>query len=143
MDRIADIGIAEIAKRICDGQHMTLDVSPLAKACIAERGYDVRYGARPLKRALVREILNPMSRLVLEGTVRDGDIVQVRTRGEALKLQKEGEAELGWATGSNHLSEDKNDVVILKNHEAYPEEDNSEKSAESDSDWDFDDDLRA
>jgi hypothetical protein len=97
----------------------------------------------PLKRALVKEILNPLSRLLLEGTIRDGDIVQVRSRGEALKLQKEGQAELGWATGSNPMSEDKNDVVILKNHEAYPEEDNPEKPGDSDSDWDFDDDLRA
>jgi len=143
MDQIAEIGIADIAKRVRNGQHMTLDVSPSAKACLAERGYDVRYGARPLKRALVRELLNPMSRLLLEGALRDGDIVQIRTRGEALKLQKEGDAELGWATGGNQFSEDKNDVVILKNHEAYPEEDDSGELGESDSDWDFDDDLRA
>jgi ATP-dependent Clp protease ATP-binding subunit ClpB len=140
MDQITDIGMGEIAKRVRDGQHMTLDASPLAKACLAERGYDVRYGARPLKRALVKEVLNPLSRLVLEGTIRDGDIIQVRTRGEALKLQKEGQAEFGWTTGSNPLSEDKNDVVIIKNHEGHTEDEKMEKSGDSDDDWDIDDD---
>ena len=141
MDKIADIGIAEIEKRLEDGQHMTLDVSANAKACIAERGFDVRYGARPLKRALVKDLLNPLSRLVLEGGIVEGDVVRVRTRGEALQLQKSGEAEFGWATGGNALSEDKNDVVVIKNHEPVPEEEVDEPSDPDDEFWD--DDLHA
>ena len=145
MDMIAEIGIAEIAKRVQNGQHMDLVVSEAAKACIAERGYDVRYGARPLKRTLVKELLNPLSRLILEGSIRDCDVVQVRTRGEAIKLQKEGQAEFGWATGSHPMSEDKNDVVVLKNHEPYPEEEDDDDATSKDLDsvWDFEDDLRA
>ena len=75
--------------------------------------------------------------------IRDGDIVQIRTRGEAIKLQKEGHANLGWTSGSNPMSEDKNDVVILKNHESYPEDEDIETPRDEDSDWDFEDDLRA
>jgi ATP-dependent Clp protease ATP-binding subunit ClpB len=141
MDQIADIGIADIEKRLEDGHHMTLDVSVPAKACIAERGFDVRYGARPLKRTLVKELLNPLSRLVLEGGIRDGDVVRVRSRGEALKLKKGGEAEFGWAAGSNPLSEDKNDVVILKNHDPFPEDEGAELSGDEDDDF-RDDDLQ-
>merc|ERR1712137_687931 len=60
MDRIADIGIAKIAERLLKGgQNMQIDISDAAKACIAESGFDVRYGALPLKRALVKELLNP------------------------------------------------------------------------------------
>lgn len=140
MDMISDIGIASIEKRLEDGQHMSLDVSGPAKACISERGFDVRYGARPLKRALVKELLNPLSRLVLEGSIRDGDEVRVRTRGEALKMQKDGQAKFGWGTGSNPFSEDKNDVVILKNHEPFPDDDGAEQSGDEDDDY-WDDDL--
>jgi ATP-dependent Clp protease ATP-binding subunit ClpB len=140
MDTIADIGIARIAERLKGGQHMEIDISDAAKGCIAESGFDVRYGARPLKRALVKELLNPLSRLVLEGAVQEGDTVKVRTRGEALQLQKKGEAELGWTSGSSEMSENKNDVVILKNHEGFAEEDDESASEDEADDW-LDDDL--
>lgn len=122
MDTIADIGIQEIAKRLEEGQSMTLDVSMNAKDVLASMGFDVRYGARPLKRVLARELLNPLSRLVLEGAVKTGDTVQVRTRAEAEKAQKGGEAEFGWIC-SNEASDNKNDVVIIRNHEQEKEED--------------------
>ena len=150
MDQIAQMGIEDIAKRLAAGQHMTLDVSNSAKACLAERGFDIRYGARPLKRALAKEILNPLSKLVLEGSVVESDTVRVRTRGEALKLQKAGEAEFGWTTGSHSLSDNKNDVVILKNrdapsnhHELVPVDSSSQKDGEDLDDWDDDEDLHA
>lgn len=154
MDQITQMGIDDIAKRLATGQHMTLDVSDSAKACLAERGFDIRYGARPLKRALAKEILNPLSKLVLEGSVVEADTVRVRTRAEALKLQKGGEAEFGWTTGSHSLSENKNDVVLLKNrdapsnhHELVAVESSSthHNQADNDSDeWDdLDDDLHA
>ena len=116
MDTITEIGIREIAKRLSDGQNMVLDVSINAKDVLAEMGYDVRYGARPLKRVLARELLNPISRLVLEGAVKNGDSVLVRTRAEAEKAQKNGDAALGWIS-SNETSDNKNDIVIVRNHE--------------------------
>jgi ATP-dependent Clp protease ATP-binding subunit ClpA len=117
MDTIAEMGIKEIEKRLEDGQNMSLDVSSTATAVIAEMGYDVRYGARPLKRTLAKTLLNPLSRLVLEGAVMEGDTVKVRTRGEAEKLQNgTGDAIFGWIS-SNKASDNKNDVVILRNHE--------------------------
>merc|ERR1712176_555594 len=102
---------------------MTLDVSSTALEILSEKGYDVRYGARPLKRTLARELLNPLSRLVLEGAVIDGDEVLVRSRGEAEKIQaantgtdSNNQFPWGWIS-SNPLSEDKNDVVIIRNHD--------------------------
>ena len=127
MDTIAEIGIKDVAKRLEEGQNMTLDVSMNAKDVLAEMGYDVRYGARPLKRVLARELLNPLSRLVLEGAVKVGDTVQVRTRAEAEKAQKAGHAKFGWISSNEH-SDNKNDVVILRNHE--------EQQPENDEAWD-------
>jgi hypothetical protein len=115
------MGIRDIAKRLEEGQNMTLDVSDTARVVLAEQGYDVRYGARPLKRTLAKELLNPLSRLVLEGAVQEGDVVRVRTRAEAEREQKYGRADLGWIS-SSPVSDNKNDVVIIRNHAPAPEE---------------------
>lgn len=115
MDRIAEIGLQEIATRLENAQNMQLDVSDAAKACIAEKGYDVRYGARPLKRVLAKDVLNPLSRLVLEGSVIDGDVVKVRTLGEVKGIMSDTPT-LSWISSSNNV-DDNNAVVIIRNHE--------------------------
>jgi ATP-dependent Clp protease ATP-binding subunit ClpB len=117
MDSIAEIQVRGIAKRLEEGQNMILDVSAPAMNCLAEHGFDIRYGARPLKRTLNRELLNPLSRLVLEGCVLDGDKVLVRTRGEAEKSKDLYPN--GWLS-SDLTSSDKNDVVIIRNHAPSP-----------------------
>lgn len=122
MDKIAEIGLNEIAQRLDSGQNMILNTSDAAKDCIAEKGYDIRYGARPLKRVLASDVLNPLSRLVLDGGIRDGDIVKVRTLGEAQKM-KEDSPELNWISSSK--SEDKNSIVVLRNHTTEIQEDES------------------
>lgn len=114
MQDIAQIGLRGIADRLEEGQNMTLDVSQLALECISEKGYDVRYGARPLQRVLARDVLNPLSRMVLEGGVVDGDTVNVKTRGEAEKLEKKEGTSFGWI-GSAKDSSDKNDIVVMRN----------------------------
>jgi ATP-dependent Clp protease ATP-binding subunit ClpB len=122
MDVIAEMGIKEIAKRLEDGHSMTLDVSENAKDILAEMGYDVRYGARPLKRTLNRMLLNPLSQLVLEGAVAEGDAVLVLTRAEAEIHQRDTGSTMGWIC-NNPASDNKNDVVIMRNHEVKQAED--------------------
>jgi ATP-dependent Clp protease ATP-binding subunit ClpB len=134
LDRIVEINIRDIANRLESGQNMTLDVSPRAVDCIAERGFDVRYGARPLKRTIVKDVLNPLSRMVLEGGVIDGDIVRVRTRAEAKIESDISGSELGWLC-SNKQSSDKNDVVIMRNHEMKPRKEGGEDTWNDDDEW--------
>ena len=121
MGAIAKIHINEIGERLMDGQNMTLDVSDAALDVLADRGYDHRYGARPLKRVLNRSILNPLSTLVLEGSLRDGDTVRVRTRGEALRTSK-SPGDVSFISSDPADSEDRNDVVIFRNHLDYMNE---------------------
>ena len=118
MDSIAKIQLDEISKRLLEGQNMTLDVSEAALRCISDLGYDVRYGARPLKRVLGRSVLNPLSRLVLEGSVLEGDTVRVRTRGEVLK-STDNTSDISWISSSDGDvdAEDRNDILILRNHD--------------------------
>ena len=132
MDQIADNNINKIADRLSKNQDMTLEVSQAAKTCIAEHGFDIRYGARPLKRALAREILNPLSKAILDGEVRETDTVHVATRGEGLNQQKDGKAEFGWITSSDRRSKDRNDIIILKNHKAYSDDSVLENTLDED-----------
>mmetsp|Transcript_34073 Transcript_34073/g.78587 ORF Transcript_34073/g.78587 Transcript_34073/m.78587 type:complete len:216 (+) Transcript_34073:1329-1976(+) len=127
MTTIAEIGVQEVATRLKEGQNMTLEVSPLALDCIAERGFDVRYGARPLKRVVAQDLLNPLSRMALEGGVQEEDVVRVKTRGEAEKLMADPTADsLGFVSRSNH-SHDKNDIVVMRNHQRKKDQDEDDE----------------
>jgi len=114
MNVIAEIQLQEISKRLMEGQNMTLDVSDLAMDCISDKGYDVRYGARPLKRVLNSMVLNPLSTLVLEGSVSEGDTVRVRTRGEVNQLAKT--TDVSFVSASDDDTADRNDILLLRNH---------------------------
>ncbi|GBE40551.1 chaperone protein ClpB 1 [bacterium BMS3Bbin09] len=56
-------------------KNVDLELSDSAKAHIAESGYDPLYGARPLKRAIQKEILNPLAGKLLEGAFKSGDLI--------------------------------------------------------------------
>jgi ATP-dependent Clp protease ATP-binding subunit ClpB len=69
-------------------RHLTLDVTPEAKALIAAQGYDPVYGARPLKRVIQRLLQNPIALELLEGNFHEGDTIRVERDGEALRFER-------------------------------------------------------
>ena len=66
MRRIVDIQLERISERILDGARLRLAVDDGARDVLADLGYDVKYGARPLLRVLNSDVMVPMSRLLLE-----------------------------------------------------------------------------
>ncbi len=74
-------GIVEIQLRHLEGlledRKITLEITDAAKRWLAEAGYDPVYGARPLKRTIQKSLQDPLARQILEGTIRDGDRVDV------------------------------------------------------------------
>ena len=60
-----------------------------AKEWLVREGYDPAYGARPLKRAIQRHILDPLAMRVLEGEFREGDVVRVDASAAGLKFEKQ------------------------------------------------------
>jgi ATP-dependent Clp protease ATP-binding subunit ClpB len=78
--QIVGIQIQRIEKLLAD-QKISLELMPAALDYIAEVGYDPVYGARPLKRAIQREIENPLAMMLLEQTFAAGDAVAI-DRGE-------------------------------------------------------------
>jgi ATP-dependent Clp protease ATP-binding subunit ClpB len=80
---IVDIQLERIQKRLADRQ-ITVLVTPGAKEWLANRGYDPVFGARPLKRLLQKEVLDPLSMMLLGGELRDGEAVTVDNAGGQL-----------------------------------------------------------
>ncbi len=76
LKRIIEIQLNGLRKRLAD-RHIELELSDAARGHLVRSGYDPAYGARPLKRAIQREIETPMARLILGGEVRDGHQVLV------------------------------------------------------------------
>jgi|YNPMSStandDraft_1061717.scaffolds.fasta_scaffold16994_1 ATP-dependent Clp protease ATP-binding subunit ClpB len=76
LTRIVDIQVRRLQDRLQD-RKITLQLTPAAKKFLVEVGYDPSFGARPLKRAIQREIETPLARLLLIGEIRDGDTVTV------------------------------------------------------------------
>ena len=76
LKQIVDIQLEHLKKRLAE-RKMTLRVSDAAKEYIAREGYDPVYGARPLKRAIQKEIQNPLAFKILQREFVDGDSVTI------------------------------------------------------------------
>jgi len=74
--RIIEIQLKRLAKLIGD-RGLSIDISDRAKEQLAKEGYDPAFGARPLKRALQKLIIDPLAMKLLEGKFKPGDIVFV------------------------------------------------------------------
>jgi ATP-dependent Clp protease ATP-binding subunit ClpB len=59
--------------------HIGLRTEPQAEALIAEKGFDPVYGARPLKRIIQKELETPISRMLISGEIKEGDMVIIST----------------------------------------------------------------
>lgn len=78
--KIVDVQLARVKERLAD-RRITLEATPAALSRIAAEGFDPVYGARPLKRAIQREILNPLAMALLEGKFPDGTNLLVDVEG--------------------------------------------------------------
>ncbi len=79
--KIVDIQLDRMKQYMKD-KHIDIMLTDSAKAYLAEIGYDSVYGARPLKRVIQKEILNPLATKLLEGTFKEGDVIEVDMEGD-------------------------------------------------------------
>jgi ATP-dependent Clp protease ATP-binding subunit ClpB len=87
LKKIVEIQLGRLAKRL-EQQKITLKLSDSAKELLAREGYDPVYGARPLRRTIQKEILDPLSIDILEGKVREGQTVYVDAKDGALEFRE-------------------------------------------------------
>ncbi len=76
LEQIVDLLLAHVRRQV-EAQGMHLEISAEARRFVADAGYDPRFGARPLKRAIQRLIENPLSKQLLGGAFSAGDTVRV------------------------------------------------------------------
>ena len=85
LKKIVEIQLARLTKRLAQ-QNIRLDLTDSAKTLIAREGYDPVYGARPLKRAIQRDLLDPLSMSILEGKVGEGQRIVADAKNGAIEF---------------------------------------------------------
>ncbi len=84
---IVDIQIQRLLDRLAR-QNITLELDATAKQFLAREGYDPAFGARPLKRLIQREILDPLSLDILDGKFGEGDRIKGAEKNNKLEFVK-------------------------------------------------------
>jgi ATP-dependent Clp protease ATP-binding subunit ClpB len=105
--KIVDIRLQEVQQRL-DAKKMKLSLTEEAKNYLSSVGYSPTYGARPLQRSIMNELLNPLSIYILDDRVRDGETIRVE------------------------LDRKHNRLVIIPNHEGSGAADNMELDYDED-----------
>jgi ATP-dependent Clp protease ATP-binding subunit ClpB len=85
MSKIVTIQLARLHS-LLEGRKIALDLDASALDWLAAEGYDPVYGARPLKRVIQRSLQNPLAGLILEGAIRDGEVVHVSAGLDGLRI---------------------------------------------------------
>ena len=94
MRDIIEIQINLLHPRLAE-RHIALHLNDIAKDLLANLGYDPQFGARPLKRVIQKEVENRIARAILDGTIKDGDTVEIdATDGKLVIESKQVEAKV-------------------------------------------------
>lgn len=91
LKEIASLMVADIERQMED-QGMQLVINEDVKAIIVKEGYDPKFGARPLRRAVQKLIENPLSNQIIEGKFKTGDKIAATTVDGKIKFEKIGQA---------------------------------------------------
>ena len=83
---IVDIQLRAVAKRLAD-QQLTMEISDDAKRHLAKAGYDPQFGARPLKRTVQEQLLNPLATRLLDGEFKAGDNIRINLANDELTFE--------------------------------------------------------
>jgi len=87
MADIVRIQLQRVEKLLAD-RRMTLAIDAEALIWLGEKGYDPVYGARPLKRVIQKELVDPIARRLLAGELEDGGVISVGVQDGALAIGK-------------------------------------------------------
>jgi ATP-dependent Clp protease ATP-binding subunit ClpB len=83
MGSIVDIQMARLRK-LLEERKIVIHLDASAREWLADKGYDPAYGARPLKRVIQKSLQDPLAELILRGSVKDGDTVNVTATKQGL-----------------------------------------------------------
>lgn len=88
MTKIVDLELSKVSKRLA-GQKIEIEVDAAAKDFLLSKGWDEKYGARPLRRAVENYLEDPLAEAILRSEVRRGEPIRVTfSGGESLKFEQ-------------------------------------------------------
>ncbi|RKP11753.1 P-loop containing nucleoside triphosphate hydrolase protein [Piptocephalis cylindrospora] len=73
---IVDLRLADVRSRLRE-RRINLEVDPSVVQWLGDKGYDPAYGARPLNRLIQKSLLNPLAKALIDGSIRDGEVVKM------------------------------------------------------------------
>ena len=85
INQIIDIEMDSLLKRI-DSLGYTVKITKEAKNFIAEKGFDAKFGARPLKRAIQKYLEDPLAEEIISAQIKEGDTINITLRKEKTEL---------------------------------------------------------
>jgi len=88
LNQIVDIQLEKL-KRLLIEQNIKFEISQEAKDFIARLGYEPAYGARPLKRVIMHDVENPLSKMLLKGDFASADTIFINVKDDELIFKKE------------------------------------------------------
>jgi ATP-dependent Clp protease ATP-binding subunit ClpB len=86
LQEIVKVQLGLVEKRLAE-KRIRLEFDDKAVRWLGEKGFDPIYGARPLKRVIQSEVLNPLAKMILENKVKAGDTVQIKLNGKGLEFK--------------------------------------------------------
>lgn len=89
MKEIVSIMLQSIIKRTKGQMNIGLSVTDEAKAFLVEKGYDEKYGARPLRRAIQNRLEDKLAEEILDGSIKNGDQVEITKEDDGLRFLTE------------------------------------------------------
>ena len=87
MQAIVELELRNVSNRLKD-QGLVFDFSEAAKSFLIEKGYDVKYGARPLRRAIERHLEDSLAEAILGGEIKAGEVIQVVVQDDRLSFEQ-------------------------------------------------------
>jgi len=96
--KIVDLEVTKFGKRLTE-RKITLEFTPESKVLLIEKGYDEKYGARPLRRAVEHYLEDPLAEAILRGDVKDGEVTVVIRNGDKLEFKQKEPSKPSADTG--------------------------------------------
>jgi ATP-dependent Clp protease ATP-binding subunit ClpB len=89
LEKIVEIQLSRLAQRLRD-RHINVEFTNNAKKQLMDEGYDVAFGARPLKRTIQQRLENKLATELLEGKFVEGDTIKIDANAHTFTFEKVG-----------------------------------------------------
>lgn len=87
INRIVDLQVGYLKDRL-KGKNILVELTDKAKELLAEKGYELAYGARPLERVMKKDIQNVLAMKILSGEFNEGDFILIGAKGDKLTFER-------------------------------------------------------